>query len=106
VKLTKDGQPDTYVHMYTEVYGINNDGAILNVNTFTSSSENPFLLFKQVAGEHITFVRNLDGTNFFHRGNLDLVIIPDVIVSAALQLAGGVENFDEGSSSDNNDSSH
>ena len=93
MKLIKAGQPDEYVRLFTEGYGIDNGGGILNLNTFTSSSENPFRVFKEIAGEQIIFCKKINGTDFFTRGNLDLVVIPDVIVSAALKLANQVQDL-------------
>jgi hypothetical protein len=88
-RLTKAGQQDKFVNLYTEGYGINNDGKILNLNDFTSSSENPFVTLKQVAGELIVFVRESDTakTDFLKAGNLDLVTTPDLLVAVAEKLA-------------------
>jgi hypothetical protein len=102
IKLVKDGNVE-YVRLMNEGYGINNGGAIINVKDFTSSTDNPFTYVKQIAGEYITFCEKIDGNPFFAKGNLDLVIIPDVIVSTALQLAsqsGDIMN----NKSDNDDS--
>lgn len=93
--LTKNGQPDQYVYIYSEAYGINNDGRISSLNDFTSSSDNPFVALKQMAGESIIFVRNNDASksNFLSKtgpGNLDLVATPDLVISVAEKLGSEI----------------
>ena len=106
--LDKNGNPVEYVQLLTESYVINNDGKVLNLNDFTNSSENPFVLFKQVAGEQIVFCRKTsDNTDFFYnRGNLDLVVTPDLIVSVAEKLASQAGELNKDSNKDNNDNNN
>ncbi|MHB9154370.1 MAG: FecR family protein [Endomicrobiales bacterium] len=87
MRLTKDGEAVKFIRLYTEAYVINNDGGIMNLKNFTSTSEDPFTVLKQVAGEQIIFARNLDGSSFFARGNLDLVYTPDLVIAVAQKLA-------------------
>jgi hypothetical protein len=91
-RLTKTGQADKFVYIYSEAYGINNDGKILSLNDFTSSSENPFIALKQVAAESIIFVRNADTqrTSFLNAGNLDLITTPDMVISIAEKLGSQI----------------
>jgi len=102
MRLTKDGKPDEYVRLYTEVYAINNDGSILNLNNFTSTNENPFTFLKKIAGEQVTFCRKVDNTSFFARGNLDLIVTPDLAVAIAEKLATQVGEISKSESSSNN----
>jgi hypothetical protein len=104
IKIVKEGNPDRFIRMYTEAYVINNDGKMLNLNDFTSTSENPFTVLKQVAGEQIIFCRNLDGTDFLMRGNLDLVYTPDLVISVAEKLATELGDLTKESSSSDSSS--
>jgi hypothetical protein len=87
IKLDQAGQPSQYVRFYNESYAINNNGKILNLKDFTSSSENPFTLLKTVAAEGIVACRRTDGTDFFSKGNIDLIMTPDMVLSIAQKLA-------------------
>jgi hypothetical protein len=99
IKIVKDGATK-FVILYTEGYGIDNSGNILNLNRFTSSADNPFMVLKQVAGEQIIFCRNADtGASFFTRGNLDLVYTPDIAIAIAEKLATQVSELNKSSSS-------
>jgi hypothetical protein len=100
MRLVKDGQ-EKFVRLYTEGYVINNDGHILQVRDFTSSSGNPFIMLKQVAGEQIIFCRELDGRSFFRRGNLDLVYTPDLMIAVAQKLATQVSELNKTSTNSN-----
>lgn len=98
IKLISDrgnGSDYEFVRMYTEFYGINNNGGILRLSDFTSSSDDPFTLLKQVAGEQIVFCRDsTDPTrSFFEGGNLDLVYTPDIALVTAQKLAGQIGNL-------------
>ncbi|MCX5781355.1 MAG: FecR family protein [Elusimicrobia bacterium] len=82
-----------YINFYEESYCINNSGNIMSLNSFANSSENPFTLLKQIAGEQIVFCRERNGNDFLKKGNIDLVYIPDVIVAVALQIATSADSF-------------
>ncbi|MDD5688089.1 MAG: FecR family protein [Elusimicrobia bacterium] len=89
VKVEKDGQTK-YINLFTESYAINNEGKLLNLKDFTSTSENPFTVLKEVAGEMIVSVREgntVDSMDFLSKGNIDIVITPDIVVSIAQKLA-------------------
>ncbi len=93
--IDKDGQKKI-VHLFVESYGINNDGKLLNLNDFTNTSENPFTVLKQVAIENILSVREgntVSSDDFLTRGNIDLVITPDMVVSIAQKLATEAGNI-------------
>lgn len=96
MKIDMAGQPTRYVYLFSESYGINNDGKLLNLNDFTNTSENPFTVLKQVAVENILNVREgntVSSTDFFTRGNIDLVVTPDIVVSIAQKLATEAGNI-------------
>ncbi|HBU69510.1 MAG TPA: hypothetical protein DEE98_03900 [Elusimicrobia bacterium] len=101
LKITKDGSTN-FVRLYTEAYAINNNGGILTLGGFLSSSDNPFTIMKQVAAEEITFCRKLDGSDFLAKGNLDLVVTPDLALAVAQKLATQMGEFGSSSSSDDN----
>jgi len=85
-----------YVNLFSEIYGINNDGKLLNLKNFTSTSENPFTVLKEVAVENILSVKygnTPDSPDFFAKGNIDLVVTPDIIVSIAQKLATEAGNI-------------
>ncbi|MEW5995665.1 MAG: hypothetical protein AB1744_14900 [Candidatus Zixiibacteriota bacterium] len=87
------------VSLWTETYAINNDGKILNINDIASNSSlDPFTFLKQVAGESITFCQNKDGSDFFVRKNIDLVIPPDLAITMATKMINQIGNLDIGSS--------
>ncbi|MBI5573231.1 MAG: FecR domain-containing protein [Elusimicrobia bacterium] len=95
IKIDKDGQTK-YVSIFSEIYGINNDGKLLNLNNFTSTSENPFTVLKEVAVENILSVREgntIGSPDFFAKGNIDLVVTPDIVVSIAQKLATEAGNI-------------
>jgi hypothetical protein len=92
LRVTKDGVTK-YVNLYTQFAIINNNGSILSQSDFTSTSENPFAVLKQVAGEQVIFCREKTGTtttDFFTRGNLDLIITPDAVIAIAEKLASQI----------------
>ena len=96
IKLDKAGESSKYVHLFSEVYGINNDGKLLNLNNFTSTSENPFTVLKEIAVENILSVREgntITSSDFFAKGNIDLVVTPDIVVSIAQKLATEAGNI-------------
>ncbi|MBI4064392.1 MAG: FecR domain-containing protein [Elusimicrobia bacterium] len=79
-----------------ESYGINNGGGILNIHSILASDiHDPFALMRSVAGETILTVRtntydkaaNTGGTTIFQRGNIDLVVIPDLAIDLAQKFA-------------------
>src|SRR3989339_101777 len=89
IKIDKDGQTK-YIYMFTEAYGINNDGKLLKLDDFTSTSKDPFTLLKEVAAEGIISARegnSISAPSFFTKGNIDLVITPDIVVAIATKLA-------------------
>ncbi len=75
-----------YVKLYVEGYTINNDGKILNLKDFTSSNENPFSLLKKVGAEGIISCKTTLGNDFFTRGNIDIIMTPDIVVAIAQKL--------------------
>ncbi|MCB4791876.1 MAG: FecR family protein [Elusimicrobia bacterium] len=100
------GSQEKFVRLGTEGYGINNDGTILNLNNFTNTSDNPFNVLKTIAGEQITFCREItDSSNYygfadtahnpdlFAKGNLDLIFTPDLIIAVAQKLANQISNL-------------
>ncbi|MFH0948832.1 MAG: FecR family protein [Elusimicrobiota bacterium] len=96
IKIDMTGQPSRYVYLFSESYGINNDGKLLNLSDFTNTSENPFTVLKNVAIENILSVREgniVSSTDFFARGNIDLVMTPDIVVSIAQKLATEAGNI-------------
>jgi hypothetical protein len=103
--LNKDGSVHDYVKLRTESYAINNSGTILNLKNFTSTSENPFTLLKEVAAEQIIFCGKRDGTSFFTRGNLDLVFTPDLAIAIAEKLATQVGDISKSGNSDSDSQS-
>jgi len=93
-KIKLDGVGDTsgtkYIYMFTESYAINNNGKLLNLNDFTNTSKDPFTLMKEVAAEGIISAREgntISSPSFFSKGNLDLVITPDIVIAIATKLA-------------------
>jgi len=98
VQLDKSGEPSRYVKFYVESYAINNDGKILNLKDFTSTSENPFALLKNIGAEGIIGCKYADGadystsTNFF-KGNIDIIMTPDIVVSIAQKLGSEISNI-------------
>jgi len=97
--------PDTgavkYISIWTENYGINNSGNLLSKDTFANSSENPFVLLKDVAFQTVMFVKELNNpsgyapetdvtkavkSDFFEGRNIDIVMTPDLFISVATKL--------------------
>lgn len=87
--------------LLTESFGIDNGGVTLNVNSILGSNiTDPFAFLKSIGVQTIMSVRTSAGgayttTNVFkNKGNIDLVIIPDLMVDMvqkyAGQLAGGI----------------
>lgn len=89
MKIDKDGQTK-YINLFTEGYGINNDGKILSLKDFTETPENPFTVLKEIACEGIISAREgntVTSPSFFTKGNIDLIITPDIMVAIAQKLA-------------------
>lgn len=97
VRVTKDGM-EKKLQLYTQFAVIDNGGSVLSRSHFTSSSENPFTILKQVAGEQVIFVREINGADFLRRGNLDLIVTPDAIIAVAQKLATQIGKLDGKSS--------
>lgn len=93
LKLDKPGETSQYVKMYVEGYVINNSGNIMNIKDFTSSSENPFTLLKTVGAEGIISCKTTLGTNFLTKGNIDIIMTPDIVVSIAQKLGSGITDI-------------
>jgi len=84
-----------YVNFYLESYAINNSGKILNVKDFTSTSENPFTILKNVGAEGIISCKTTLGNDFFTKGNIDLIMTPDIVVSIAQKLGTEVTSISD-----------
>lgn len=95
MRLTKSGQADKYVNLYSEGYAINNDGHILTLDGLLKSGKDPMSILRESAVEQIVFCResNTAKTDFFQKGNLDLVYTPDLIISIATKLATQVDDL-------------
>lgn len=89
VRVTRDGA-EKKVRLYTQFAVIDNSGRILSRSHFTSASDNPFAILKQVAGEQVIFVREISGADFLRRGNLDLIVTPDAVIAIAQKLASQI----------------
>jgi len=115
-KVTKDGQTK-YISIWSENYGINNSGALLSKDTFANSSENPFVLLKNVAFQSVIFVKELNDptkfapetpvdtagvvkSDFFEGRNIDIVLTPDLFISVATKIGPQLGNIKTTSSSD------
>lgn len=99
------------VRIGSESYGLDNGGGILNINNFTNSSDNPFAVLKQIAGEEIIFCREVpsvatarsytedtygdfkNDTDFFTKRNLDLIFTPDLVIAIAQKLVNQINNL-------------
>ncbi len=108
LKIVRPSDNDTkYIKLYTESYVINNGGGIMTLNDFTSGTGNPFITLKQIAGEYVVFGREYNtstqalGSNLFSRGNLDLVITPDIGIAVAQKLATQMDKIRNDSNSGN-----
>lgn len=95
LRLTKNGQADKYVRLYSEGYAINNEGSILTLNGLLKSGKDPMTILRESAVEQIVFCRETDAakTDFFQKGNLDLVYTPDLIISIATKLATQIDDL-------------
>jgi len=72
----------THLELRLEAYGLNENGGILNINDFTSDSLNgPFGLLRSVAVESVISIADANGGQFFGRSNIDLIVIPDLVVA-------------------------
>ncbi|MBI2069409.1 MAG: FecR domain-containing protein [Elusimicrobia bacterium] len=81
--------------LLTESYAIGNGGNILNINNILNSNiTEPFAFMRTVAGETILTVRTKPsaqaGQTIFQRGNIDLVIIPDLMVDIVQKYAAHI----------------
>ncbi len=80
--------------LLTESYAIDNSGSILNINNILNSNiTDPFTFMKSVGIETVMTLRtdksaNAGQTIFQNRGNIDLVIIPDLMVDIVQKYAG------------------
>jgi hypothetical protein len=78
------GDPLHMITLRFEAYAINETGKILNLHDFTTDSLNdPFGLLKTIAVEGIISGVDFNGAQVFNRGNIDLIVIPDLVVAIA-----------------------
>ncbi|MBI4369750.1 MAG: FecR domain-containing protein [Elusimicrobia bacterium] len=85
--------------MLFEGYGIDTSGSLLNVDIIESANiTDPFSFLKSVAGQVVISARygsynkstNSGGTDLFRRGNIDLVVIPDLMVDLVQKYAASL----------------
>lgn len=86
IKIDKDGVTEK-VRFYLESYVINNSGNILKLDNFATTPENPFAFLKTVATQGIFSCKTLAGAEFFAKGNIDIVVTPDLLIGIAKELA-------------------
>ena len=93
--------------LYTEAYAINNSGKVLNLNDFINApSIDPIAVMKDSAIEGIISARDMNGTSLMDRGNIDLVMTPDIVLVVAEKMASSLSSLDSGSSNSNNSSNN
>jgi len=93
-----------------ENYVIGNGGDIKAVADFTSASEDPFTILKNTAGETIWYVKKdinttqtgfnrVDNTStgdyFLSKTNLDVVVIPDIVLAAVQRMMSALTAMNE-----------
>lgn len=67
-----------------EAYAIDQDGKVLNLDRLTTGALNdPFGVVKSIAAEGIISAVGHMGEQVFNRGNIDLIVIPDLVVAIA-----------------------
>ena len=91
------------INLQFEGYALNEDGKVLNLGDFTKSSINdPFGLAKTLSMEGILSARNSDGSDFMRKGNIDLVVIPDMVIAIASKYGPSVASSVGGGSDSGN----
>jgi len=89
-----DAGTDTKFFMITEGYCINNDGKILKVSDFLNNpSMDPIGMLKTVAMEGIVAGEYTNGSAVFNRGNIDLVMTPDIVLAVVSKLASQIPSM-------------
>ena len=82
------------VKLNTEVYAINNSGTILNINDFTNStSMDPIGIMKNSAFEEVISATDNLGVPTMNRGNIDLVMTPDIILAVVEKLSSQISTL-------------
>ena len=67
-----------------EAYALNADGKVLNITDFTQNKiDDPFGFAKTLSFETILSARNAAGADVMHKGNIDLIVIPDIVIAIA-----------------------
>jgi hypothetical protein len=85
------------VTLNTEVYAINNDGKILNINDFTNStSMDPIGIMKNSAFEQVISATDNTGSPVMNRGNIDLVMTPDIVLAVVEKLSSQIATLSDG----------
>ncbi len=75
------------IDFQVEGYLLNQDGKVMGITDFTQNKiDDPFGFAKTLAFETIVSVRNSNGGSMLNRGNIDLVIIPDMVVAGVQKL--------------------
>ncbi len=93
---------NNWLALQSEAYGIGEDGHILNVNdAFNGALQDPIGTLKSSAAEIIISAVDPAGVSMFTRGNIDLIIIPDLILAIASKF--GPSLMDLNSGDDNGD---
>lgn len=84
------------VKLNTEIFAINNDGKILNLNDFTNTTSiDPIGLMKESAVEGIISASTMTGAPVMARGNIDLVMTPDIVLAVVEKLASQVSTLSD-----------
>ncbi len=104
-----------------ESYVINNEGSLRSVDSLVNSSQDPFSIFKNVAGESVVYVKqsvggwgdnvttgvktwisnsavkaDISNTDYFTHGygnNIDVVIIPDLVMAAVQKMLPAISKL-------------
>lgn len=76
------------VFMRTEAYAIDQNGKVLSLDSIiTNGSQDPIGYVKTLAGEGIISIVDANGNDLMHRGNIDLIVIPDIAIAIATKYA-------------------
>ncbi len=88
-----------WLALRSEAYGIGEDGHILNVNdAFNGALQDPIGTLKSSAAEIIISAVDPAGTSLFTRGNIDLIVIPDLILAIASKFGPSLMDLNSGDS--------
>ncbi len=102
----KEFYPDSeVVFLNLEAYVINNDGKILNADDFTDSKLDPFAVLKNTAVEGIVSASTAPagrGDPLLKRGNIDIVVTPDIVLAAVEKLASAISDINTSDGDENN----